>query len=119
MMRKSLAAIHFSAASDCENTAIGLNIVCYTNAILNDGPEAGNDGQGTGANDPSLRTKEQIVREESGGLLTFTDHHGESKEMAVNAKGPSGIGNVIDVTLGSLLQQRSLFLDCSNLVKLL
>ena len=44
MMRKSLAAIHFSAASDSENTAIGLNIVCYTNAILNDGPEAGNDG---------------------------------------------------------------------------
>ena len=119
MMRKSLAAIHFSTAGDCENTAIGSNIVCYTNAILNDGPEARNDGQGTGADDPSLRTKEQIIREESGGLLTFTDHHEESKEMTVNAKGPSGIGNIIDVTFGSLLQQRSLFLDCSNLVKLL
>lgn len=103
MMRKSLAAIHFSTASDCENAAIGLNIIGHTNAILNDGPEAGNDGQGTCANDPSLRTKEQIIREESGSLLTFTDHHGESKEMAVNAKGPGGIGNIIDVSLGSLL----------------
>ena len=104
MMRKGLAAIHFSTAGDSENTAIGLNIVCYTNTILNDGPEARNDGQGTCANDPSLRTKEQIVGEESGGFLTFTNHHEESKEMTVNAKGPSGIGNVIDVTLGSLQQ---------------